>query len=117
MQARRSAALKTFPVRPLPRHLIERQVRSRPLHPGALSLKLLHFATLIRLSATVSPATVKIVHLGRPDGSNCVRNASALGRQHVHVAELIDDVLGGESLHWHPVLLLHVRRHNFRWTS
>ena len=55
-----------------------------------LCLKLLQLADLIALQAPLLLPPPVIGDLVRPDGSNSICNASALRRQHIHLAQLAD---------------------------
>src|SRR3954470_6906249 len=101
MQARRRAGLRSFPGQPPEGSACPASDPSRSAQPRVLSLEILQSLDLITLEPAKLLAPAVVGHLRHANRTNRVGNALTLGHQHVHLAQLRNNLLGLVSLPRH----------------
>src|SRR3954452_16550962 len=116
-QARRRAGLEVSLGSLGQNELVESEIRDRPSEPGILRLELLQPLHLIALQTAILGAPAIVGDFRHPDRSDRLRHRPTLRRQHIHLAQLGDNLLSAVSLSRHPRVLHPAQSHTSRRTT
>src|SRR5215204_1270444 len=101
MQTRRRAGLEVSPGCLLQNQLVQRQVGNRSAQPRVLSLESLQSLDLVALEPAKLLAPAVVRNLRNPNRAYRLGNALPLRHQHIHLAQLRNNLLGLVSLPRH----------------